>query len=365
MQNCTSLSNIVVEKDITPTKLSKITSLSQSNLWKTMNGQVPMNFSKLMKILVSTENENEKIKTVQEFLESTKKESDIRTAMYYVYLAGYTDILKELLERKCKHTVTKNYKDILKVGLERQSGNLRSKEFFKSLDNLRAKVNLNKVNVNVLVNLLSVYGYFDMGAYNVFTTMHDMIKDKICEMPQGLEKTLIDAELKAICAYAYLMQDEVETARCLLFEVLGVQEAPRLLKATAYSVLGESYVFEDAEKSVQYFEKSLQELDKITNSKSLLKRKLVENTFSFCCIIHNFPVKLEYIHDKAEQALLKISLNEYEEAAKMLYKIENRTAFQDLYLAVAIENPGLRQKAYHRFLKEGNLFYIKIFDILK
>ena len=24
----------------------------------------------------------------------------------------------------------------------------------------------------------------------------------------------------------------------------------------------------------------------------------------------------------------------------MLYKIENRTAFQDLYLAVAIENPG-------------------------
>lgn len=54
--------------------------------------------------------------------------------------------------------------------------------------------------------------------------MHDVIKDKICEMPQGLEKTLIDAELKAICAYAYLMQDEVETARCLLFEVLGYKK---------------------------------------------------------------------------------------------------------------------------------------------
>ena len=73
VQNCTNLSNIVVEKDITPTKLSKITSLSQSNLWKTMNGQVPMNFSKLMKILVSTENENEKIKTVQEFWNLRKR----------------------------------------------------------------------------------------------------------------------------------------------------------------------------------------------------------------------------------------------------------------------------------------------------
>ncbi|PHD18303.1 hypothetical protein COF37_26230 [Bacillus wiedmannii] len=365
MQECINLGDIAVEKDITPTQLSKITSLSQSNLWKTMNGQVPMNFSKLMKILVSMENETEKMNTVRDFLRSTEKEADIRAAMYYVYLAGYTDTLKELLDRKCKHAVTKNYKDILKVGLERQSGNLRSKEFFKSLDNLRAKVNLNKVNVSVLVNLLSVYGYFDMGAYNVFTTMHDMIKDKLSEMPQGLERTLISAELKAICAYAYLMQDEVELARRMLFDVLEVKEAPRLLKATAYSVLGESYVFEDAKRSVHYFEKSLQELHKIANSKSLLKRKLVENTLSFCCIIHNFPVKSEYIHDKAEQALRKISLKEYEEATEILYKIEYRTAFQDLYLAVATMNPELRQKAYHRFLKEGNLFYIKIFDILK
>ncbi|MED2185680.1 hypothetical protein P4V93_20735, partial [Bacillus wiedmannii] len=84
-----------------------------------------------------------------------------------------------------------------------------------------------------------------------------------------------------------------------------------------------------------------------------------------CCIIHNFPVKLEYIYDKAEQALRKISLNEYEEAAEILYKIEKRTAFQDLYLSIATRNPDLRQKAHHRFLKEGNLFYIKIFDILK
>lgn len=365
MQDCINLGAIVVEKDITSTKLSKITSLSQANMWKTMNGQVPMNFSKLMKILVNTENENENMKIVREFLQSTEKEADIRTAMYYVYLAGYTDILKELLARECKHAVTKNYKDILKVGLERQSGNLRSKEFFKSLDNLRAKVNLNKVNVNVLVNLLSVYGYFDMGAYNVFTTMHDMIKDKLNEMSHGLERTLISAELKAICAYAYLMQDEVDTARGLLFEVLDVKEAPRLLKATAYSVLGESYIFENAEVSIRYFQKSLQELYKIKNSKSLLKRKLVENTLSFCCIIHNFPVKSEYIHDEAEQALRKIVLNEYDEAAEILYKIKNRTAFQDLYLSIATRNPDLHQKAKHRFLKEGNLFYIKIFDILK
>ena len=79
-----------------------------------------------------------------------------------------------------------------------------------------------------------------------------------------------------------------------------------------------------------------------------MKRKLVENTFSFCCIIHNFPVKLNISMIKLSKPL-KISLNEYEEATKMLYKIENRTAFQDLYLAVAIENPESRQKAYHRF----------------
>ncbi|MDH2884414.1 AimR family lysis-lysogeny pheromone receptor [Bacillus cytotoxicus] len=365
MRDCINLEEIVPEKDITLTKLSKITHLSQSNLWKTINGQVPMNFSKLMKILVNTETEDQKMEIVQGFLKSTDKEADIRAAMYYTYLAGYTDILHTLLERDCRQSVTKHYKEIFKVGIERQSGNLRSKDFFKRLDDLRAKVNLNKVNINILVNLLSIYGYSDMGAYNLFVTMHDMIRDKLYEMPDGLEKTLINTELNILCAYAYLMQDEVENARNLLYEVLNIAEMPCLLKATAYSVLGESYIFTNVEKSIHYFKISLQELHKITNSKSLLKRKLVENTLAFCCIIRKIPVKSSYIHDIAEQALLKIFLNEHDAAAEMLYKIENRTAFQDLYLAVATKNSELRKKAYHRFLKDGNLFYIKIFDILK
>ncbi|MEH7457545.1 AimR family lysis-lysogeny pheromone receptor [Bacillus sp. JJ1127] len=365
MHDCINLEDVVPEKDITPTKLSKITHLSQSNLWKTINGQVPMTFSKLMKMIVSTDTEDQKMDIVQAFLKVTDKEADIRAAMYYVYLAGYTDILHDLLERDCRQSVTRHYKEIFKVGIERQSGNLRSKEFFKSLDDLRAKVNLNKVNVNILVNLLSIYGYSDMGAYNIFATMHDMIRDKLYEMPHGLEKTLINTELNVLSAYAYLMQDEVENARSLLYEVLDIAEMPCLLRSTAYSVLGESYIFTDAEKSVHYFEMSLQELHKITNSKSLLKRKLVENTLAFCCIIQKIPVELSYIHDKAEQALMKIFLNEHDAAAEILYKLENRTAFQDLYLAVATKNSDLRRKAYHRFLKDGNLFYIKIFEILK
>ncbi len=78
MRDCINLEEIVPEKDITLTKLSKITHLSQSNLWKTINGQVPMNFSKLMKILVNTETEDQKMEIVQGFLKSTDKEADIR-----------------------------------------------------------------------------------------------------------------------------------------------------------------------------------------------------------------------------------------------------------------------------------------------
>ncbi len=117
------------------------------------------------------------------------------------------------------------------------------------------------------------------------------------------------------------MQDEVENARNLLYEVLNIAEMPCLLKATAYSVLGESYIFTNVEKSIHYFKISLQELHKITNSKSLLKRKLVENTLAFCCIIRKIPVKSSYIHDIAEQALLKIFLNEHDARLKCYTKL--------------------------------------------
>ncbi|MBJ8151341.1 AimR family lysis-lysogeny pheromone receptor [Bacillus cereus] len=365
MNKVSSLSSIVLDDELNSVKLSKITNLSQSNLWKTLNGKVPMTFAKLVKILSGLDSEEQKMAVVQEFLKYTDKEADIRTAMYYLYQSGYTELLHDLVENDYKQSVTNNYRDIFRVCLDRQTQSLRSGAFLKEIETLRTKVNLNKTGVNILVNILSIYGYFDLGAYNVLTILQGIIQEKIDEMPKGLEKTLNEVELNIICAYASLMQDEVKTARELLQHVLEKQEIPCLLKATALSIFAESYIFSNPDKALYFFELSLSELRKIKNNKSLLKRKLVENTTAFCCIIHNIPVKLGYIHDDAEIALQCIRQNKNSEACKILNQISNRTATQDFYLSIAMNDEELRKKAYHRFLKDGNLFYIKIFDILK
>ena len=365
MNKVISFGGIVSNDDLNSAKLSKITNLSQSNLWKTLNGKVPMTFTKLMKILGGLDSEEKKMEVVQEFLNGTDKESDIRLAMYYLYLAGYTELLSVLVGKEYKQSVTNNYREIFHVCLDRQTRSLRSGEFLKEIEVLRTKVNLNKPGVNILVNTLSIYGYFDLGAYNVLTVLQGMIQEKINDMPKGLEKTLSEVELNIICSYAYLMQDEVKMARDLLQKVLEEEGVPRLLKATALSIFAESYIFCDPNKALYYFELSLTELKKIKNNKSLLKRKLVENTTSFCCIIHNIPVKSEYIHHDAERALQYIRQNKNSKASAILHQIDNRTAIQDFYLSIATKDEVLRRKAYHRFLKDGNLFYIKIFDILK
>lgn len=365
MNKVASLGGIVSGDELNSLKLSKITNLSQSNLWKTLNGKVPMTFAKLVKILRGLDSESQKMEVVQEFLKYTDKEADIRIAMYYLYLSGYTELLHDLVEKEYRQSVTNNYRDIFRVCLDRQTHLLRSGAFLKEIEKLRTKINLNKTGVNILVNTLSIYGYFDLGAYNVLAVLQGMIQEKINEMPKGLEKTLNEAELNIICAYAKLMQDEVTMARELLQNVLEKQEIPCLLKATALSIFAESYIFSEPNKALYFFELSLSELRKIKNNKSLLKRKLVENTVAFCCIIHNIPVKSEYIHDDAERALQYIRQNKNSDACEILNQISNRTAIQDFYLSIATKDEGLRRKAYHRFLKDGNLFYIKIFDILK
>ncbi|PFD19269.1 hypothetical protein CN305_13740 [Bacillus cereus] len=365
MNKVLSLESIVSCDELNSVKLSKITNLSQSNLWKTLNGKVPMTFTKLVKILNGLDFEEQKIEVVQEFLKYTDKEADIRIAMYYLYLSGYTEVLQELVEKEYKQSVTNNYRDIFRVCLDRQTHSLRSGAFLKEIETLRTKVNLNKPGVNILLNTLSIYGYFDLGAYNVLAVLQGMIQEKINGMPKGLEKTLNEVELNIICAYASLMQDDVPIARELLQKVLEKQEIPRLLKATALSIFAESYIFCDPDKALYFFELSLSELKKIKNNKSLLKRKLVENTTAFCCIIHNIHVKSEYIHDNAEIALQYICQNKNSEACEILNQISNRTAIQDFYLSIATKDEELRRKSYHRFLKDGNLFYIKIFDILK
>ncbi|MEH7624571.1 AimR family lysis-lysogeny pheromone receptor, partial [Bacillus thuringiensis] len=273
MNKVIGFGGIVSSEDLNSAKLSKITNLSQSNLWKTLNGKVPMTFTKLMKILGGLDSEEKKMEVVQEFLNSTNKESDIRLAMYYLYLAGYTELLSILVGKEYKQSVTNNYREIFRVCLDRQTHSLRSGEFLKEIEVLRTKVNLNKPGVNILVNTLSIYGYFDLGAYNVLTVLQGMIQEKINDMPKGLEKKLNEVELNIICSYAYLMQDEVIMARDLLQKVLDEEGVPRLLKATALSIFAESYIFCDPDKALYYFELSLIELKKIKNNKSLLKRK--------------------------------------------------------------------------------------------
>ncbi len=62
---------------------------------------------------------------------------------------------------------------------------MRSGAFLKEIETVRTKVNLNKTGVNILVNTLSVYGYFDLGAYNVLTVLQGIIQEKIDEMPKA------------------------------------------------------------------------------------------------------------------------------------------------------------------------------------
>ncbi len=67
MNKVSSLSSIVLDDELNSVKLSKITNLSQSNLWKTLNGKVPMTFAKLVKILSGLDSEEQKMEVVKEF----------------------------------------------------------------------------------------------------------------------------------------------------------------------------------------------------------------------------------------------------------------------------------------------------------
>ncbi|MDG0963026.1 hypothetical protein P6U32_33320, partial [Bacillus paranthracis] len=64
MNKVSSLSGIILEDELNSLKLSKITNLSQSNLWKTLNGKVPMTFAKLVKILNGLDSEEQKMEVV-------------------------------------------------------------------------------------------------------------------------------------------------------------------------------------------------------------------------------------------------------------------------------------------------------------
>ncbi|WP_242276695.1 AimR family lysis-lysogeny pheromone receptor [Bacillus cereus group sp. BfR-BA-01445] len=355
---------------ITNGKLATYWGISPSGVSDVFKGRRQMRFSYLSTSLALL---NKGTKTEREFISryaKVAKPKNRREIMEYLSLRGDFDSLKVIVdqEKESKTAVNREWSNVYDLIHKRFTKKVELLEFYNLMREKNKKTSC--LEMKILIDLLLCQLLYQTGNHNLISDKMDEIHNNIKEISNEFIEKTFDLRLKEAEAVLLLRNGNIVESRKKCNEMLSVcQLNPYYLlpEAMAYFKLGESYIFEDYEKSKQYLIKAYEVLSDLDYVGVEEKKKMFQYTLSFLKIYHSKDLNtLTEIHT-AEMAFLKIRQGFKKDAEQMLINLKTETgslsAIQTVYLAMAQDNERLMKEAHENLLRKGDIFYSQITKI--
>lgn len=349
---------------ITNGKLAACWGISPSGVSDVFKGRRQMRFSYLSTSLALL---NKGTKTEKEFISryaKVAKPKNRREIMEYLSLRGDFDSLKVIVdqEKESKTAINREWSNVYDLIHKRFTEKVELLEFYNLMREKNKKTSC--LEMKVLIDLLLCQLLYQTGNHNLISDKMIEIQSNINDISNEFIEKTFDLRLKEAEAVLLLRNGNIIEARKKCNEMLSVCELnPYYLlpNAMAYFKLGESYIFEDYEKSKKYLLKAYEVLDDLDYVGVEEKKKMFQYTLSFLKIYHSKELDtLNEIHT-AEMAFLKIRQGLKKEAEQMLIELKKETgslsAIQTVYLAMAQDNESLMKEAHENLLRKGDIFY--------
>ncbi|PFY57601.1 AimR family lysis-lysogeny pheromone receptor [Bacillus pseudomycoides] len=352
---------------ITNSKLASSWGISPSGVSDVFKGKRQMRFSYLSTSLALLK---KGIKTESEFISKyaeVAKPKNRREIMEYLSLRGDFNSLKKIVEqeKESKTGTNKEWANVYDLIYKRYTQKVELLEFYNLMREKNKKTNT--LEMKVLIDLLLCQLLYQTGNHELISNKMDEIQSNIKLISNKFIEKTFDLRLKEAEAVLHLRRGNIEEARNKCNEMLSAcQLNPYYLlpQAIAYFKLGESYIFEDYEKSKKYLLKAYESLDGLDFVGIKEKREMYQYTLSFLKIYHAKEMDtLTEIH-KAELAFLKIRQGFKKEAKKLLMELKDEngklSAIQTVYLAMACDSESLMKEALESLLQKGDIFYSQL-----
>ncbi|MGE8057333.1 AimR family lysis-lysogeny pheromone receptor [Bacillus mycoides] len=352
---------------ITNGKLASCWGISPSGVSDVFKGRRQMRFSYLSTSLALL---NKGTKTESEFISKyakVAKPKNRREIMEYLSLRGDFNSLKRIVdqEKESKTVVNREWSNIYDLIHKRFTEKVELLEFYNLMREKNKKTSC--LEMKVLIDLLLCQLLYQTGNHDLISNKMAEIQNNIKEISNEFIEKTFDLRLKEAEAVLLLRNGNIVEARKKCNEMLSVcQLNPYYLlpQAMAYFKLGESYIFEDYEKSKKYLLKAYEVLQDLNYVGVEEKKEMFQYTLSFLRIYHVKELDtLNGIH-AAEMAFLKIRQGSKKEAEQILTELKNKngslSAIQTVYLAMALDSETLMKEAHETLLQKGDIFYSKM-----
>ncbi|TGB01873.1 AimR family lysis-lysogeny pheromone receptor [Halobacillus salinus] len=211
--------------------------------------------------------------------------------------------------------------------------------------------------LHCLHQFIMVYRYFDIKRYGGLDPYIENCDQALQQVNEPLALYFFEQRYHELLFNHYWKTDNTLLARRYAYKLINKELSQRKMIMIQHH-LALTYAFENYHLALDHSYKALDNAEKSGLTHHIVSIK--HRTIPFISALHKRTENVS-TPDLVETAHLAIANDEYEEAARMLGSLRNRTPFQDCYYGVAIRDKQLVEQARSRFLKEnGDHFFAKL-----
>lgn len=351
----TLLSNL--RKDLTTIgikqkELAKEWGISPSGVSDVFKLKREMSFYFLIKCLIRLKkiySENKQSEIILQYLLQSKPENR-REALEIFYQMGKFDLLKLVIDMEKDSNTPENreWANVFELIHKRFTEPFETESYYKAL---KKKMQIVKtLEMKIVLELSMIHTLYQTGNYVLIASQLKRISDEIRHISNKYIKRSLEIRLKEATLVILLQRGKIEDSRNLCNDIFEIFQKDPIFKVPYTSALfkmGESYVFEDYEKSKEFLEKTILFLSNEFHLEMVRKKKIAEYTLAFLKV--HYECELDSLNSQAihpaELAYLKIKQNQKIEAVRILNNLlftnNSLSGIQTFYLGLALTSVAL------------------------
>lgn len=343
-------------------KLSHIANLNESSISRYLNGTEEINFESVLRMVKFLYPEEEK-ETMVEYIR-TQKSRNARHALEYCAMNNCWAEVDELIQLLAKSTnpVDREWASMYELVKMRKEKHLPPIELLQKVEVIKPK----EQEMQILKTILKAYLYFDLEEHYSLALHIEGTDALIKDIKSNFIKESFSVRKSLIMTLVYLYANNLEKSRHYCYAIIG-QDFFEQYKAMAHNNLGQSYMFEDYQKSKDYFIKALNYFIMFDQKESIQEIKnSLAFLYSYWEIDQEFTLSLDdqssflnyiyYLIRKSELTLAQEYLNKID-----LNHLSNwDKAFYYYYKALIHQDVSTYYQSVEAFLNVNDYYHLQL-----
>jgi len=350
--------------------IAKIMHVTPSEVTRFRNGDKMLHLDKIIKLIrfLCPHKELELMYEICNLVLETEKPYIIREAMEYCSTARFLDVLDKIIENQLMEGNKEN-KELAKVYslvMRYQQTRRNFDDVFYDIEHTIPSRVCSKLLLKSIKCLILQHKKEFSHMERILREAETLFDELDCEDDFILNSYKVRfTEIKATVALN--VYSDFKKARKLAKRVID-SDICAIFKVHSYYTIGNSYLFDDYDATMNYFKQyyDLLLLDGRTESAKIVK----EQDMVFAKIVHGQELETIKTSDISEIAHLEARWGDKQKALKLIeqaVKEQGMSVFKQYYKALALDDPVLLYESLITFINSGLKFYANLVhrDLLK